>query len=132
MTAQSGQERTSNREGAMSYDLAFWRYKAATAPDPEAVYRQLCDGLVVDVVDALPIDEMKQRVADEFAARGWERLDEDNWTSTSGSFQIFAHSQFFSVSCYGMEGEDMNVFIDVAHAFACALYDPQVGKRFEG
>jgi len=30
-----------------------------------------------------------------------------------------------------MQGEDMNIFIDVAHEFSCALYDPQVGKRYE-
>mgnify|MGYP001816391924 CR=1 FL=1 len=62
-------------------------------------------------------------------SEGWEKLDDFNWETEKGAFQIFTTHQFFRVDCYGMNGEDMNKFIDVANEFDCPLYDPQVALQ---
>ena len=86
---------------------------------------------IFKVLEELPIEEMLSRVKAIFAGAGWTQLDELNWESAGGAFQIYTTSQFFRVDCYGMEGEDMNRFIDIASEFGCPLYDPQVGTRYE-
>lgn len=35
------------------------------------------------------------------------------------------------IDCYGMDGEDMNKFIDILFEYGCPLYDPQVGERYD-
>jgi hypothetical protein len=59
-------------------------------------------------------------------------LDTQTWQGANGSFQIYTTSQFFRIDCYGMDGEDINKFIDVGAEFDCPLYDPQVNQRFDG
>jgi hypothetical protein len=118
----------------MSHDLDFWRYKDNTNQEHQKTYEALSDGETLDTVEELPIEKMKQRVADLFS-KGWERLDEMTWEAESderGSFQLFTTPQFFRVDCYGMEGEDMNHFIDIGLEFDCPLYDPQEEQRFGG
>ena len=115
----------------MSYDLNFWKYKEGIYLDNHAVYERLSDGEIVDGLEELPIDRIIQRVDSEFAI-GWEKRDGLNWESKKGAFQIFTTEQFFRIDCYDMEGDDMNIFIDIANEYDCPLYDPQVGKRYDG
>jgi hypothetical protein len=115
----------------MSYDLNFWKYKERIYLDNQDVYERLSNGDTVDGLEKLPIAKILQRVNSEFAD-GWEKLDELNWESKKGAFQIFATDHFFRIDCYDMESEDMNKFIDIANEFDCPLYDPQVGKRYDG
>lgn len=114
----------------MSYELNFWRYEPGVSLDNQRTYELLSVGQSIDGVEVIPIDLVRKRVLEEFAKRGWEKLDEDTWESKKGAFQLFTTPQFLRVDCYGMQGEDMNVFIDVAHEFLCPLYDPQEGKRY--
>jgi hypothetical protein len=95
------------------------------------VYSRLCAAERVEGLEDLPIERIMARVAEAFAS-GWERLDEWNWESAEGSFQISTTPQYFRVDCYGLTGETMNQFIDIAQEFGCKLYDPQTGVRFEG
>jgi len=115
----------------MSYDLNFWRYKPGRALKHEQVYEELCDGKTVEGLEEIPIDQFVARVIQEFA--DWERLDETTFDGGDrGSFQLTTAPQSFRVDCYGMDGEDMNRFIEIANEFECPLYDPQVGQRFDG
>src|SRR6266404_8221566 len=106
----------------MSYDLNFWRYKPGVSLDNQKTYELLSDGQSVDGLENIPIDQIKKRVSEEFAKKGWERLDDDNWESQKGAFQLFTTPQFFRVDCYAMQGEDMNIFIDVAREFSCPFF----------
>ena len=118
----------------MSYDLDFWKYKDKSNQDHQKTYEALSDGETLDSVEELPIEKMKERVAELFSS-GWERLDDLTWEAGSddrGSFQLFTTAQFFRVDCYGMEGDDMNHFIDIGVEFGCPLYDPQVSQRYDG
>lgn len=118
----------------MSYDLNFWKYKKGVCLDHQLVYESLCDGLLVDGLEELPIEKMLARLEQLFAD-GWHRQSKYDWesqTQTRGAFQIYANSQLFRINCYGMEGEDMNRFIDLGEEFGCPLYDPQAGRRFDG
>ncbi len=115
----------------MSYDLNFWKYKTGVSQNHQDVYEKLSDGQNVDELEELPIPELLKRVNDVFLSAGWEKLDESNWESDKGAFQIYTTPQFFRIDCYGMEGADMNHFIDIAKEFGCPLYDPQVGERFD-
>lgn len=114
----------------MSYDLNFWRYKKGIKLEHQAVYEQLSDAQRVEGLDELSIDAMINRVCELF--RDWERLDGVTFDGGErGCFQLFTTSQVFRVDCYGMDGDDMNKFIDVGNEFGCPLYDPQVGERFD-
>ena len=86
----------------------------------------------MDGLEELPIDLIVKRVNEVFEAEGWTKLDDQNWESDNGAFQIFTTHQFFRVDCYGMVGDDMNLFIDIGSEFGCPLYDPQTGVRFDG
>ena len=115
----------------MSHDLDFWRYKPGVSMDHQQVYERLSDGEYVEGLEELPVAGLIERVAVAFSV-GWERLDDITWEGASGGFQIYTTTQFFRVDCYGMSGEEMNRFIDIAAAFGCPLHDPRVDKRFTG
>ena len=116
----------------MGYDLDFWKYESEPGNgfNHQDVYEKLSDGKVVTGLETLPINNILSRISDVFESDGWHKLDELNWESENGAFQIFTTSQFVRIDCYGMNGDDMNKFIDVATEFGCPLYDPQVGNRF--
>ncbi len=115
----------------MSYDLDFWKYKAGVSLDHQAVYEQLSEGKEVDGLEDLPMETILARVGEVFS--DWDRLDPINFESPDrGAFQLTITRQFFRVDCSGMDGEDMNRFIDIGAEFGCPLYDPQVGERFDG
>jgi hypothetical protein len=114
----------------MSYDLDFWRYKPGIKLDNRFVYDSLCEGIVVEGLEDLPIAELIDRVRNEFS--DWQRLDEVTFDGGDrGGFQLYTTPQFFRVDCYGMAGEDMNRLIEIAHEFQCPLYDPQVDQRYD-
>jgi hypothetical protein len=115
----------------MSYDLNFWKYKKDVNDDHQSVYERLSEGEHIEGLEELPIADMLDRVKEEFSI-GWEKKDGSTWESEEKAFSIFTTPQFFRVDCYGLEGEDMNIFIDIMYEFGCPLYDPQVGQRYEG
>ena len=116
----------------MSYDLDFWKYKKDVYLDNQSVYEQLCEEETIDGLEDLPIEKIVGDIADAF--KNWERVADDSWENKTGkgSFQIMTTPQFVRIDCYGMDGEDMNKFIDVMLEYDCPLYDPQVPQRFDG
>lgn len=114
----------------MSYDLNFWKQKPGMTLDPQEIYERLCNGDRVEGLEELPVEKMLASVRTAFAD-GWTQLGALTWDGPEKAFQIYTTSQYFRVDCYGMSGEDMNVFIDIGSDFGCPLYDPQVGKRFD-
>ena len=114
----------------MGYDLNFWKYQPGKVLDHLETYQKLSDGKEVDGLEELPIEKITERVKQVFAT--WEQLDWQTWQSANGSFQIYVTPQLFRVDCYGMNGDDMNLFIDIGAEFGCPLYDPQVNQRFDG
>jgi hypothetical protein len=114
----------------MSYDLSFWKQRTSVTLDPQSVYERLSNGEAVDGLEDLPVDQITARIAEEFSD-GWDRLEPANWESGEGAFQVSTTPQSFRVDCSGLEGEDMNRFIDIGLEFGCPLYDPQTGVRFE-
>lgn len=117
---------------SVSYDLSFWSQKAELGIEPAEIQTRLLDGVRIDDVADLPIEDMRGKTAAAFS--DWARVDEDMWerdgNGAAPAFQLFTTPQFFHVTCYGLEGEDMNRFIDVAAEFGCPLFDPQTGERF--
>ena len=118
----------------MSYDLNFWKYESnSPSNDHQSVYLRLSNGERVEGLANIPIDDILRRIEETFSSQGWTSLDsKSTWESAKGAFQVFTTPQFFRVDCYGMRGEDMNCFINIASEFGLPLYDPQVGKRFGG
>lgn len=115
----------------MSRDFDFWKYQKGIYLDTQSIYEQLCDGEYVEGLEELPIDEIIEKISQQF--KDWSRLDKINWESEDkGSFQIFTTSQFVRVDVYGnMLGEDINKFIDIMLEYQCPLYDPQINERFD-
>ena len=115
----------------MSYDLNFWRYQDAVSLNHQDVCEQLCAGETVEGLMNLPVKHILTRIAEAFSAN-WTRFGNDCWESDRGAFQLYTTDQYVCVHCYGMTGDDMNIFIDILLEFDCPLYDPQVGERFDG
>ena len=114
----------------MSYDLCFWKYRESVSLDHQRVYERLCDGEEVEGLETLPITQVVARIRSTFA--GWQQLDECTFDGGDrGTFQLYTTPQLLRVDCYGMNGDDMNVLIDIARSFGCQLYDPQVGQRYD-
>ena len=115
----------------MSYDLGFWKQDPNLAIHPQSAYERLSEGEAVEGLEELPIDKIMIRISETFTA-GWEKLDPNNWESSQGAFQVLTTPQSFRVDCYGLTGDDMNLFIDIGKEFGCLLYDPQEGVRYAG
>lgn len=115
----------------MSYDLDFWRYREGVTLNHQDVYERLSDGEKVDGLIDLPVKDILTRIAEAFSA-DWTRVDDYSWESDRGAFQLFTTDQFVRIDCYGTNGDDMNIIVDILSEFDCPLYDPQVGQRFDG
>jgi hypothetical protein len=116
---------------SVSYDLNFWRYQPGVVLDHQEVYDRLCDGNVVDGLLELPAERMLARVVVEFS--DWDRLDDLMFDGgDKGGFQLYITPQLLRVDCYGLHVDHMNKLIEIAHEFQCPLFDPQVGRRFDG
>lgn len=115
----------------MSYDLSFWKFRAGTSGNHRAVYDQLVEGQRVEALEELPIDRIRAEIAEAFT-EGWTQLDPDTWEGSKGTFQVFTTRQYVRIDCYGMDGEDMNRFIDILDHYGCPLYDPQTEQRYDG
>ena len=115
----------------MSYDLNFWRHRTEFSAPPEQTYKQLCRGIEVDGLEDLPIVSFLDRIKEAFpeVEDGGGLLD---GKGEIGYFQVSWSPQHVRVDCYGLSGEDMNKFIEIAKEFGCPLYDPQVNTRFDG
>jgi hypothetical protein len=122
----------------MSYCLCFWKYKSEIAlNDHEAVDACLSNGEHVDGIDSIFVEKILEEINTKFTSLGWMQpegestgLFWENIDKDKGVFQIYITTQLFRVDCYGMHGDDMNHFIDIASNFYLPLYDPQVGKRY--
>ena len=114
----------------MSYNLSFWKYKENSYLDNHKVYETLCDEGNIEGLENVPVDEIREKIAKAFS--DWNKVDENSFeNSNKGAFQITTISQSVMIDCYGMDGEDMNKFIDILFEYGCPLYDPQVGERYD-
>ena len=118
----------------MAYDLAFWR-ELTPAGDPKDVYERLMDDEDVECLAALPLERVKQRFREVFPEIEDEGT-EMTWEGAGSYFQLTwppdpVNALLVSCGFKLLESpETMNQLIDTATSFGCALYDPQVGKRF--
>ncbi len=72
--------------------------------------------------------KIQQRIATAFS--DWEQIGEHDWEKEGkGAFRVFTTPQFIRIDCYGMEGSEMNKFVDILYEYECPLYDPQVARR---
>lgn len=111
------------------YELVFWKDGPGAPADDHEIYERLSHGQDVEGLEDLPVERMMGTVAGFFD--GWRSVAEQAWEGPDGGvFQLFGTRQLFRADCYRMRGEDMNRIIDAALAFGCALYDPQVRRRF--
>jgi hypothetical protein len=115
----------------MSYDLNFWKYSPGVYLEHQELYERLSKGVVVEGLERLPVAQIRERIAAAF--KDWERIGDHDWEQEGkGAFRVFTTSQFIQIGCYGMEGAEMNKFIDILYEYECPLYDPQVARRFDG
>lgn len=115
----------------MSYQLAFWKYKTDGNHPHQKTYERLIEGELTELTEALSIQDLREEVKKAFTD-GWTQLDQDTFEAKGKSFQLFTTEHFALVDCGGMEGEEMNEFIDIGAKFDCRLYDPQTNQRYEG
>lgn len=116
----------------MSIDLNFWKYQNDTYLDNTMVYQNACcDHEKVEGLEILPIEDILKETASAF--HDWEAIDTFNYEKKEGqgSFQITTTPQTVRFDCYSMEQTDMKRFSSIMAKFACPLYDPQQGVRFD-
>jgi len=114
----------------MSYDLVFWKQKSNAVESPSEIHRLLMEGAKPDSLANIPVDNLLDRVRETFpgiAEDGglvfWEGGDR-------GMFEVTLSPRHVHFSCRGLNADDINCLIDIAHEFECPLYDPQVDIRF--
>ncbi len=116
----------------MSVDLNFWKYQKGVSFDPAAVYQSACCNQEhVDGLEILPIEDILKEIAAAF--HDWRSSDPFNYERADGpgSFQIATTPQTVRFDCYSMAPADMKRFSSILSKFACPLYDPQQGVRFD-
>ena len=120
----------------MSYDLYFWREEKPLDLSPGEVCDLLADEQHVEGIVNLPIDQVKQRFAETFPGIN-DCLSYLDWEGEGSYFQVHwppdpVNALIVNCGYQLLESPDtMNRIMDVAQQFGCALYDPQVGQRFE-
>lgn len=97
----------------MSYDLSFWKYKEGAAHNNQQIYElACCDGETTDILESLPIKEIRKQISDAFS--DWTKLSDDQYEKEGkGSFEIFTTSQIVRFDCYGMQESDLNYLSDI-------------------
>ncbi len=115
----------------MSYDIDFWQYKENVPHNNDKVYaKACCNGEVLEELEDLPINEILNQIDQVFC--DWTKLDEFNYEKEGGgAFTIFTTSQTVRIDCYGMQGSEMNILMDILKNFGCPVYDPQISERFD-
>ena len=116
----------------MSIDLNFWKYQNDGSLDNAAVYQKACcDHETVEGLEPLPIEDILKETAAAF--HDWHLLSPLNYERKNGpgSFQITTTPQIVRFDCYSMEQADRKRFSSVMSKFACPLYNPQQGVRFD-
>jgi hypothetical protein len=122
----------------MSYDLYFWRQTDDTQMRPGEVMNILSKDEPVYGIAAFPRDHVR-RVLKEYFPDIQDGDFELTWEGAGSYFEMsFSHANekdvhLIVVNC-GYEllksPEAMNRLIDACTSLGCALYDPQVDKRF--
>lgn len=83
------------------------------------MYESCCEEDIVQESENLPID----KIITAFSSWSWQNKDTCENLKGKGSFEIYTTLQFVSIYCYGMNGNDMNNFIDILLKYDCPLYD---------
>ena len=116
----------------MSYELVFWKQASDSADPPSRIYGLLLDGAVPNGLEEIPVENLLDRVRGAFPGViedgglvFWEGGDR-------GMFEVSWSPRHVHFCCRGLEAEEMNRLIDIAHEFDCPLYDPQVDVRYTG
>lgn len=116
----------------MSRDLAFWRYKDGVyLDDHQKIYEEVCcGGRECDSLQPLPINDIRQRLEREFS--DYDKLDENNFESSTGAFTVTATDKSVLFNCsWSMEPNELNRIINVMDEFGVPYYDPQISIRFD-
>jgi hypothetical protein len=119
----------------VSYDLVFWRQGDSERRSPSALYEAFLEERQVPGIPELPVEEFLARLVEAFpgAVREPNGASEwIDWSSTDGlsAFQIEWTPQHVRVTLRPLDEDRANGMIDIANDFGCALYDPQLDKRF--
>lgn len=114
----------------MSIDIDFWKYKDGVKLNHADVYkRACCDNEYVEGLERLPVEEIRKKIAFEF--KDWTALDNDNYEKDGSSFAITTTNQMVRFDFYTIDRSDMNRIIEIMLSYGCALYEPQIGARFD-
>jgi hypothetical protein len=121
----------------MSYDLAFWTDPRPERPEPQTVYKDLLDGLVVDGLGQFETRVALRALAEHFL--GFAPPSDESgtayWESPDGRsvFEFSWSPQYLLATARGQyTNEQMNNIIDVCVDLGGGrLYDPQTGERFD-
>lgn len=119
----------------VSYDLVFWRQDPGERRSPQLIYEALVDNGAVPGIPLLPVEDFLARLMEAFPGASREPNGPGEWIVWShprdgSGFQVEWTSQCVWISCRPLDEGRANKMVDIANAFGCALYDPQVNERF--
>jgi len=116
----------------MSYDLVFWRQIKPLPESPDRLCERIYQDEAIDGIAELPIEQIKARFAEVFVdiEVGGSQLW---WEGPESAFVISWPPDPINalIANCGYDEDTMNKIIDIANEFGCALYDPQIGRRFD-
>lgn len=124
-------------------ELIFWKYRPGVILDDQEVYEKYRLGRgKLNVLEALPLEEIQQKIKDTFT--GWQHKtrasDEKNWRFdcltqpeywSDTHFWIFEYGreteiqrehQILEFSCHNMSEEQIKPILDCMENFQCPLH----------
>lgn len=114
----------------MSYDMWFWKQSHDCRHAPSTVVERVCEDGDLHGVATLDLDAIKSQIANAFPGFEGNIYDAGTHYFTIDLYPPYA----FQIVSTPPENDDvmrmLNVIIDVATEFDCALYDPQAGQRY--
>lgn len=116
----------------MSYDLTFWRYQKRTRISALRIYETLMDGSVVEGLDELPIQDIRENLLDLFS--DWKLDNEMDllFEKDEEAFQVTLDQYYVRFDCYGRTISYRNKLIRLlSNNYNCHMFDAQKNVLFE-
>jgi len=107
--------------------IYFWKREVPDLDDHNAVFERLDEDQPVEGVAALPADEIRQRLASEYADR-WDperQKIEDEHTRVD----VILGDAYVAATVFGRHGAILNPLMEIMASYGAAPYLPDDGER---
>lgn len=112
----------------MSHLLYLWREQRDVALSPGEIQRRLDGGEDVEGLADLPIKDLIEAIKREFSGCK-EMAGQLMWAAGGERFVSTWSWQYLRVESENLIDEHRDKFLEIAQAFGCPVYDPQLNIK---